>query len=300
METLDPLKNPTLAAAPFFVLTLLLELAAFKYLETDSDMRGYEKKDARTSLIMGIGSLAVQRCLQGRHAGRVRRDERLPRTVAPAGRHLVVVGAADRRPGPRVLPPAPLRAPGAHRLGGAPGASLQRVLQLLHGAAAEVESVGRGDLLGAVPAARLRAVDALRRLRLQPDLPVLPAHRAHRHDVAPDRARLQHALAPPRPPRQRPGVPRQELCGHLHHLGPDVRHVPEGAAPPDVRPDRPGQHLQRASSCSTARSSRCSGTSAAARAGATRSATSSCRRAGTRGRPVPRPSSLATSVEQAV
>ncbi|MCW2839091.1 MAG: sterol desaturase [Aeromicrobium sp.] len=57
METLDPLKNPTLAAAPFFVLTLLIEIAAFRYLETDTPMRGYEKKDARTSILMGLGSL---------------------------------------------------------------------------------------------------------------------------------------------------------------------------------------------------------------------------------------------------
>ncbi|MET0449970.1 MAG: C-5 sterol desaturase, partial [Aeromicrobium sp.] len=57
METLDPLKNPTLAAAPFFVLTLLIEIAAFRFLETDTTMRGYERKDARTSLIMGIGSI---------------------------------------------------------------------------------------------------------------------------------------------------------------------------------------------------------------------------------------------------
>ncbi len=56
-EFLDPLKNPTLVAAPFFVLTLLIELAAFKYLETDGEMRGYERKDARTSILMGVGSL---------------------------------------------------------------------------------------------------------------------------------------------------------------------------------------------------------------------------------------------------
>ena len=56
-ELLDPLKNPTLVAAPFFILTLLLELAAFKWLESDEDMRGYEAKDARTSLLMGLGSV---------------------------------------------------------------------------------------------------------------------------------------------------------------------------------------------------------------------------------------------------
>jgi sterol desaturase/sphingolipid hydroxylase (fatty acid hydroxylase superfamily) len=65
MDLLESLKNPTIAAAPFFVLTLLLELAAFKYLESDETMRGYEKKDARTSLIMGVGSIASSAILKG-------------------------------------------------------------------------------------------------------------------------------------------------------------------------------------------------------------------------------------------
>jgi sterol desaturase/sphingolipid hydroxylase (fatty acid hydroxylase superfamily) len=56
-EFLDPLKNPTLVAAPFFILSVLIELAAFRWLETDEGMRGYERKDARTSLLMGVGSV---------------------------------------------------------------------------------------------------------------------------------------------------------------------------------------------------------------------------------------------------
>lgn len=56
-DLLDPLKNPTLVAVPFFVLSLLIELAAFRFLETDDDERGYEKRDSRTSISMGIGSL---------------------------------------------------------------------------------------------------------------------------------------------------------------------------------------------------------------------------------------------------
>lgn len=54
---LDPLQNPTLVAAPFFILMLLIELAAFRWLEADEDLRGYEAKDARTSLLMGVGSV---------------------------------------------------------------------------------------------------------------------------------------------------------------------------------------------------------------------------------------------------
>lgn len=55
-ELLDPLKNPTLVAAPFFVLSMLVELVAYRVLETD-DSRGYEARDAGTSILMGLGSL---------------------------------------------------------------------------------------------------------------------------------------------------------------------------------------------------------------------------------------------------
>lgn len=56
-EFFDPLQNPTLVAIPFFLATLLMEIAAFRWLETDADMRGYEGKDARTSIFMGLGSV---------------------------------------------------------------------------------------------------------------------------------------------------------------------------------------------------------------------------------------------------
>ena len=39
------------------------------------------------------------------------------------------------------------------------------------------------------------------------------------------RGGLQHALAPPRPPRHEPPVPGQELRRHPDHLGPHVRHL---------------------------------------------------------------------------
>lgn len=55
-DLLDPLKNPTLVAAPFFILSMLVELASYRFLETDTG-RGYEGRDARTSILMGIGSL---------------------------------------------------------------------------------------------------------------------------------------------------------------------------------------------------------------------------------------------------
>ena len=56
-ELLDPMKNPVTYAAPFFVLTILVELAALKWLDHDDNVTGYALKDARTSISMGVGSL---------------------------------------------------------------------------------------------------------------------------------------------------------------------------------------------------------------------------------------------------
>ena len=64
MEIFDPLKNPVLVAAPFFLLSVLLELAAFTLLESDEDMRGYETKDGCTSVLMGIGSIVSSAALK--------------------------------------------------------------------------------------------------------------------------------------------------------------------------------------------------------------------------------------------
>ncbi len=61
-EVLDPLKNPVTYAVPFFLLTIVIELAALKWLDHDSafdgrGVTGYDGKDAGTSMLMGLGSL---------------------------------------------------------------------------------------------------------------------------------------------------------------------------------------------------------------------------------------------------
>jgi sterol desaturase/sphingolipid hydroxylase (fatty acid hydroxylase superfamily) len=53
---LDPAKNPIVFAIPFFVLSILVELAALKWLDHDDNVTGYALKDARASLTMGLGS----------------------------------------------------------------------------------------------------------------------------------------------------------------------------------------------------------------------------------------------------
>lgn len=56
-EMLDPLKNPITYAIPFFLLSIAIELAALKWLDHDDNLTGYLFKDARASILMGLGSL---------------------------------------------------------------------------------------------------------------------------------------------------------------------------------------------------------------------------------------------------
>jgi sterol desaturase/sphingolipid hydroxylase (fatty acid hydroxylase superfamily) len=56
-DLLDPMKNPVTYAIPFFLLTILIELAALKWLDHDDNTTGYFAKDARTSMSMGLGSI---------------------------------------------------------------------------------------------------------------------------------------------------------------------------------------------------------------------------------------------------
>lgn len=56
-ELLDPWQNPVTYAAPFFVLCILIELAALKWLDHDDNTTGYAFKDARASISMGVVSI---------------------------------------------------------------------------------------------------------------------------------------------------------------------------------------------------------------------------------------------------
>ncbi len=46
-------------AIPFFVLLLIAEALSFRHLRDDDDLVGYELRDSRTSLTMGIGNVVV-------------------------------------------------------------------------------------------------------------------------------------------------------------------------------------------------------------------------------------------------
>ena len=58
-DLLDPMKNPLTYAAPFFLLFVLLEVAALRWLDHDQALPpiGYERRDARTSISMGAISV---------------------------------------------------------------------------------------------------------------------------------------------------------------------------------------------------------------------------------------------------
>jgi sterol desaturase/sphingolipid hydroxylase (fatty acid hydroxylase superfamily) len=58
-DLLDPMKNPLTYAAPFFLLFVVLEMAALRWLDHDQNqpLTGYHRKDARTSISMGAISV---------------------------------------------------------------------------------------------------------------------------------------------------------------------------------------------------------------------------------------------------
>jgi sterol desaturase/sphingolipid hydroxylase (fatty acid hydroxylase superfamily) len=53
------LRDPVTYAIPFFVLFLVLEALSMRFLEDDSPYKGYETRDSRASILMGLGSLFV-------------------------------------------------------------------------------------------------------------------------------------------------------------------------------------------------------------------------------------------------
>jgi sterol desaturase/sphingolipid hydroxylase (fatty acid hydroxylase superfamily) len=75
-ELLDPLRNPVTYAVPFFLVTIAIELAALKWLDHDDTVvsgsglnrnkpsTGYNGRDARTSMGMGLISLAFSLALK--------------------------------------------------------------------------------------------------------------------------------------------------------------------------------------------------------------------------------------------
>jgi sterol desaturase/sphingolipid hydroxylase (fatty acid hydroxylase superfamily) len=57
----DTLRDPVTYAVPFFVLFMVIEGLSLKFLDDDDrrDQRNYERRDTRTNVLMGLGSLIV-------------------------------------------------------------------------------------------------------------------------------------------------------------------------------------------------------------------------------------------------
>ena len=220
---LEPLGDPVTLAIPAFLVFLGLEWFAARKLEA-ADVRdgrafpptaGYESGDARATISMGLVSVATTAAWKFLALlGYAAIYAYLAPWHLPANAWYTWVIAARRRR-PAVLHVPPHRAPGPADLGDAPGPPLQRVLQLRHRAAAEVEQQWRDPDVDSVAADGHSAVDGVRRLLGEPDLPVLGAHRADRQAAAAVRVRVQHPVAPPGAPRLDPEYLDKNYAGIL-------------------------------------------------------------------------------------
>ncbi len=210
-------------AIPFFVLLLVVEAISFRHYHED-ELVGYELQDTRTSLTMGIGNVVVN-----------------------VGWKLVVVVIYAA-----LYELTPLRLPEDawwvwvllfladdlayywfHRI-----SHVSRVFWASHVVHHSSTHFNLSTALRQtwVPMTYLPFWLPLILVGFSPWMVLLAqawsliyqfgsAHRADREAAAADRARVQHALPPPRAPRGERDLPRPQLRRHPDHLGPPVRHV---------------------------------------------------------------------------
>ena len=274
-----------LSAIPAFILLLVVEALSFHLARHDDHGEvGYEARDTRTSLTMGIGNVIINLGWKGVVLGDLRGALR-DHPAATRRRRLVDLGAAVLRRRLLLLLVPPRRPPRAHPLGQPRRPPQLRALQPLDRAAPDLDADGRDRLLGLDAAGRLRPVDDLPGDELEPALPVLDPHRADRQAPAADRVPLQHAQPPPRPPRLAGAVPGQELRRDPDHLGPHARDLRARGRARALRPDdEPARRSTRCASPSTSTARSCATCAARARC-ARGSASCSGRPAGPAGRP---------------
>lgn len=225
------MRDPVLFAIPCFLLLLILEWTAARKLESiETAATGqprpasgaYLTRDSVASISMGLVSIATT---AGWKSLALLGYAAIYAYLAPGScpPPVVHLGDRDRWCRSAVLLLSPHRPPSSADLGYPPGASLQRILQLRHRAAPEVEQQRRDSHVGSAATDGASPLDGVLQLVAELDLPVLGAHRADRQAAAVVRIRLQYPVAPPGPPRNGPGVSGQELWRHPHHLGPPVR-----------------------------------------------------------------------------
>lgn len=164
-----------LYAIPVFVICMILEALAFRFLP-DDDMPGYEPRDTAASLTMGIGNVLIigwKTVVLAAYAGAYLL------AATTFGRQPTDLDRAVRRRRLRLLlvPPRPPRNPCV--LGQPRHAPLQRALQPVDRAASDLDSVHGVAVLGGTRIPGLRAVDDPAAVD-QPALPVLHSHRTDR------------------------------------------------------------------------------------------------------------------------
>ena len=235
-------------AIPFFVLLLIAEYASFRHLEDhdhdgDDAPIGYEGRDTRTSLAMGMGNVVInvgwKLVVVAVYAALY---ELTPLRLDPAQPADLGRALPRRRPRLLLVPPRVAREPRV--LGQPRRAPLLAALQPLDRAAPDVGADDLLPLLAPAAAARLPGLDGPPRPGLVADLPVLDPHGAHQAPAALGRADAQHAVAPPRPPRLEPPVPRQELRRDPHRLGPHLRDLGARGGARPLRPDEAAHDVQ--------------------------------------------------------
>ena len=205
-------------AVPFFLLLLIIEWTAARKLAPHREPSATASGAYLIAATHGPASRwawcrsATSAVMERSSRSWLCRDLRLCRAVAPARQRMVHVGDRHRRRGPAC-------STSYHRI-----AHRVRLIWATHQAHHSSEyfnfatalrqkwnNSGDDPAVDSVAAVGRSAVDGVRQLLDQPDLPVLDPHRTHRQAVAANRVRLQHALAPPGAPRHGPRVPRQEL-----------------------------------------------------------------------------------------
>ena len=229
-------------AIPFFVLLLVVEALTYRHLQSDG-LVGYELRDTRTSLAMGLGNVTVnvvwKLAVVAIYAALY---ELTPLRLDPGDWWVwVLLFFADDLAYywfHRVSPREP------RVLGEPRRPPLLPALQPLDGAAPDLGADDLPAVLAAAAAARLPAVDGPARAELEPDLPVRPPHGADREAAAAARGDPQHAVAPPRPPRRERAVPGPQLRRHPRHLGPAVRLVRARGRARPLRADDEHRDLQ--------------------------------------------------------
>ena len=214
-----------LSAIPAFILLLVVEALSFHLARHDDHGEvGYEARDTRTSLTMGIGNVVINLGWKGVVLATYAALYAITPLRLDAGDWWtwVLLFFADdfayywyHRAGHECACCGP-----------ATSSTTASEHYNLSTALRQTWTPLGGIVFWAwLPLRRLRAVDDPAGDELEPALPVLDPHRADRQAPAADRVGLQHAQPPPRPPRLAGAVPGQELRRHPDHLGPHARHL---------------------------------------------------------------------------